>query len=737
MAQDTELEELYGKISSVIYTNEENGWTVLRMETDGGTDATVVGTLPSAYPGEELHVFGEWTTHPNHGRQFKSEYAERSLPRTKDDIYKYLAGHAVKGIGPATAALIVDRFGDRTLDVLERQPERLTEIRGISPAKAEAVTRDFRRQAQLRRLMEFLCAYGLKPLLAVRLYRFYGEEAMDAVSEDPYIIASPHIGGSFAEADRLALEQGAAADDPRRVRAAAVFELRHNAGNGHCFIPTDKLAAATACFIGVEHDSALAAIEALAESGAVVRTELAGRDVTYLAELYAAETRVAARLLGMVAEKPSAVDADGLLDALEREQGVKYAPKQREAVRLAAKSRVMALTGGPGTGKTTSLRAILAVFDALGLTTLLTAPTGRAAKRMSAVTGREASTIHRLLGAGFSPDGESVVFARDEENPLDCSAVVLDECSMVDITLMDALLRAMPEDARLVLVGDADQLPSVGPGRVFADILSSGVIPAVRLTEIFRQAGKSRIVSCAHQINAGEQPDLTANTGGLFFLRRGEAARAAETVSELCSARLPSRMGIPVQDIEVLSPTRRGEAGTGALNRRLQAALNPPAEGKNEKIFGSVTFREGDRVMQIRNNYDMIWRKESPSGPPETGAGIYNGDMGEILAIDAESETLTVDFDGRIAQIGFDALSELEHAWAVTVHKSQGSEYRAVVLAVGEAAPRLMTRGVLYTAVTRARELLIIVGDEGAARRMIDNHVQSRRYSGLKLRLKG
>ena len=737
MAQDTELEELYGKISSVIYTNEENGWTVLRMETDGGTDATVVGTLPSAYPGEELHVFGEWTTHPNHGRQFKSEYAERSLPRTKDDIYKYLAGHAVKGIGPATAALIVDRFGDRTLDVLERQPERLTEIRGISPAKAEAVTRDFRRQAQLRRLMEFLCAYGLKPLLAVRLYRFYGEEAMDAVSEDPYIIASPHIGGSFAEADRLALEQGAAADDPRRVRAAAVFELRHNAGNGHCFIPTDKLAAATARFIGVEHDSALAAVEALAKSGAVVRTELAGRDVTYLAELYAAETRVAARLLGMVAEKPSAVDADGLLDALEREQGVKYAPKQREAVRLAAKSRVMALTGGPGTGKTTSLRAILAVFDALGLTTLLTAPTGRAAKRMSSLTGRDAATMHRLLGAGFSPDGESVVFARDEENPLDCSAVVLDECSMVDITLMDALLRAMPEDARLVLVGDADQLPSVGPGRVFADILSSGVIPAVRLTEIFRQAGKSRIVSCAHQINAGEQPDLTANTGGLFFLRRGEAARAAETVSELCSARLPSRMGIPVQDIEVLSPTRKGEAGTVALNRRLQAALNPPAEGKNEKIFGSVTFREGDRVMQIRNNYDMIWRKESPSGPPETGAGIYNGDMGEILAIDAESETLTVDFDGRIAQIGFDALSELEHAWAVTVHKSQGSEYRAVVLAVGEAAPRLMTRGVLYTAVTRARELLIIVGDEGAARRMIDNHVQSRRYSGLKLRLKG
>ena len=732
--QEEELKEIYGKIASVIYTNEENGYTVLRLETQDGGITTVVGTLPSAYPGEELHVFGDWMTHPNHGRQFRSEYAERSLPRTKEAIYAYLAGRAVKGIGPATAALIVDKFGDRTLDVLENEPEKLAGVRGISLAKAESISRDFRRQAGLRRLMEFLCAHELRPLLAVRLYRFYGDEAMEVTGENPYIIASPHIGGSFAEADHLAFELGGEADNPQRICAAAVFELRHNAGNGHCFIPTDKLAAATARFIGVETGGVYDAIDSLNSDGSVVRTELAGRDVCYLAELYEAETRVAERLHGMAQAAVPVADTEAAIKALERSRGVEYAPKQRESVSLAANSRVMAITGGPGTGKTTSLRAILAVYDSMGLTTLLTAPTGRAAKRMSEVTGREASTIHRLLGAGFSADGERVVFSRDAENRLDCGAVVLDECSMVDITLMDALLQAMPDDARLILVGDADQLPSVGPGRVFGDILKSGVIPAVRLTEIFRQAGESRIVSYAHAINDGGHPQLTENRGDFFFLRRDEPG-AAETIVELCSRRLPDKMGIQAADIQVLTPTRRGELGTRSLNKLLQAALNPPQEGKNEKIFGELVFREGDRVMQIRNNYDIIWSRETGPGQVETGSGIYNGDVGVILGIDAENETLTVDFDGRVAALGFDALVELEHAWAVTVHKSQGSEYRAVILAVGDAAPRLMTRGVLYTAVTRARELLIAVGDEAAAHRMIDNHVQSRRYSGLRLRL--
>ena len=737
MDEREELSELSGRVISVIYANEENGYTVLRLDTLDGGVTTVVGTLPSACAGEELHAFGEWMTHPSHGRQFKAEYAERSLPRTTEAIYAYLAGRAVKGIGPATATLIVDRFGEQTLDVLENQPEKLTEIRGISQEKAQRISADFRRQAGLRRLMEFLCGHGLRPLLAVRLYRFYGEGAMDVLGGDPYILAAPHIGGSFSEADHLAFDLGCESDDPNRVRAAVIFELRHNANNGHCFIPADKLTAATAQFINAEPENVAAAIEVLEERGAITRSPLAGRDACYLSELYEAETFVAERLRKLAkAPEPEDERTRKLVERMEAMGGIVYAPLQREALSLAARCKVMALTGGPGTGKTTSLRGILNMYDSLGIETLLTAPTGRAAKRMSELTGREAQTIHRLLGASFSEEGEETVFARDEDEPLDCGAVVLDECSMVDITLMRALLAAMPPDCRLILVGDADQLPSVGPGRVFSDVLRSGAIPAVRLTEIFRQAEDSRIVKYAHMINRGEHPELRENSGDFFLLNRRDEARASDTIVELCAERLPKRMGISPEEIQVLTPTRKGELGSSALNRRLQAALNPAAKGKNEKNFGEVTFREGDRVMQIRNNYDIIWHRSQGDGAKgETGSGIYNGDIGYILGIDAENETLTVDFDGRIAALGFEQLMQLEHAWAMTVHKSQGSEYRAVVLALAQAAPRLLTRGVLYTAVTRAKELLIAVGDGETAHRMIDNHVQSRRYSGLRLRL--
>ena len=737
MDEREELNELSGRVVSVVYANEENGYTVLRLDTMDGGVTTVVGTLPSACPGEELHAFGEWMTHPSHGRQFRAEYAERSLPRTAEAIYAYLAGRSVKGIGPATATLIVDRFGEKTLDVLENHPELLSEIRGIGREKAARISADFRRQAGLRRLMEFLCGHGLRPLLAVRLYRFYGEEAMDVLGGDPYILAAAHIGGSFAEADRLAFDLGCEAEDPNRVRAAVIFELRHNAGNGHCFIPRDKLVPATAQFISASPESVEAAIDELREQGQVTQDSLAGREACYLSELYEAETYVAEKLKALASEpKPEDEATRQLVARVEARGGIVYAPLQREALSLAARSRVMALTGGPGTGKTTSLRGILSLYDSLGIETLLTAPTGRAAKRMSELTGREASTIHRLLGAAFSPEGEDTVFSRDEDDPLECGAVVLDECSMVDITLMRALLAALPEGCRLILVGDADQLPSVGPGRVFSDILRSGEIPAVRLTEVFRQAEDSRIVRCAHEINRGEHPEFRRNTGGLFLLNRPEQERASDTIVELCAERLPKRMGIQPEEIQVLTPTRKGELGSISLNRRLQAALNPPAKGKNEKIFGEVAFREGDRVMQIRNNYDIIWHREQGEGrEPEAGSGIYNGDIGYILGIDAENETLTVDFDGRVAALSFEQLMQLEHACAMTVHKSQGSEYRAVVLALAQAAPRLLTRGVLYTAVTRARELLIAVGGEETAHRMIDNHVQSRRYSGLRLRL--
>ena len=735
MSEEAELIEISGRISSVIYANEENGYTVLRLDTLDGGLTTVVGTLPSAYPGEELRAYGEWVTHPNHGRQFKAEYADRSLPRTAEAIYAYLSGHAVKGVGPATAALIVEKFGDKALDVIEREPARLTEIRGITPRKAGQISADFRRQSGLRRLMELLCSHSLRPLLAVRLYRFYGDDSLAVLEENPYIIAAPHIGGSFSEADTLALGVGCASDVPNRVRAALIFELRHNAANGHCFIPAEMLVPATAQFISVGEESASAALDSLVDDGTVTRCEVAGRDACYLAELCEAEEYVAHRLLAMAKAQLASTSA-APPSGSAAPAGITYAPLQLKAIALAAGSRVMALTGGPGTGKTTTVRAILSVFDSMGIKTLLTAPTGRAAKRMGELTGREASTIHRLLGAGFQPEGERVVFAHDENDPLDCGAIVLDECSMVDITLMRALLAALPPSCRLIMVGDADQLPSVGPGNVFSDVLRSGVIPSIRLTEIFRQAEGSRIVRNAHMINSGEHPNFRENSGDFFFLRRSEERLAAETILELCSERLPKRMGIPAEDIQVLTPTRKGPLGSVELNRLLQAVLNPPSKQKRERPFGEAIFREGDRVMQIRNNYDIVWKREGGAGlPAESGNGIYNGDIGYILAVDGETESVKIDFDGRVAECAFDQLAEIEHAWAMTVHKSQGSEYRAVVLALGRGAPQLMTRGVLYTAVTRARELLIAVGREDTALQMIDNHRQSRRYSGLRARL--
>lgn len=734
MEQENELLELSGTVNSVIYKNEENGYTVLRLRDGNGESVTVVGCFPYAAPGESMIISGVWMNHSVHGRQFKAEFAQRLLPTSAPAIYDYLAGGAVKGIGPATAALIVDRFGDKTLDVLESSPEKLAELRGISLSKAKQMSKDFRHQAGVRRIMEFVCSFGLRPILAMRMYKFYGDDALELLRENPYILATNHIGGRFSEADALALEMGLDGSSRNRINAACLFELKHNLNNGHCFIPREKLAAVTAELINVETSEAEASIDELIETGQIIYEEIAGCKACYLPEIYEAETDAAEKFAKMCRRKFSEdVDIPKLIARLERQQGIEYAPLQRQTLHLALENQLVVITGGPGTGKTTSIRAILAMFDAIGIKTLLTAPTGRAAKRMTELSGQEAVTVHRLLGAKFAEDGERVVFTKDESDRLDCNAVILDECSMVDITLIDALLRAMPDDARLVMVGDADQLPSVGPGNVFSAVIRSGVVPTVKLTEIFRQNGGSRIVRNAHLINKGEHPDLSENTGDFFRLKRIQAASAVETIAELCSVRLPNRMNIPPSDIQVLSPTRKGELGIRNLNRRLQLVLNPPSPDKKEKLFGDVVFREGDRVMQIKNNYDILWRAEDNSA---AGSGIYNGDIGQIISIDTESETVTVNFDGRITGYGFDSLLELEHAWAMTVHKSQGSEYRAVILALSPSSQMLLTRDVLYTAVTRAKEILILVGDDQTAYYMIDNFRQSKRYTALRVRLR-
>lgn len=727
-----EQTEINGIISSVIYLNDENGYAVVRMETDSGEMVTAVGCLPYIAPGEMISAEGSWVTHAQHGRQFKIEQSNRLLPTSADGIYEYLAGSTVKGIGPATAALIVDRFKEKSLDILEMHPEKLAEIKGISLTKAKDLSASFKKQAGVRRLTEFLCAYGIKPLVALKLYRAYGSAALETVHENPYIISASHIGASFAEADNLALELGIEGDSINRISAAVLFELQHNSGNGHCFIPRDKLIAATSQLISVPEDLVSDAIDSLSENGGLVCDKVANLNVCYLTELYEAETYTAERLKSMVGLKTkSSANIERLITKLESLYDISYAPLQKQSIELALNNRILVITGGPGTGKTTILKGILSLYDELELETLLAAPTGRAAKRMSELTGREASTIHRLLGAKMAEDGETVVFSKHEGDPLNCDALVLDECSMVDITLMSSLLKALKPGCRLVLVGDADQLPSVGPGNVFSDIIRSQTVPTVRLTEIFRQKGDSRIVRNAHMINRGEHPDFEANTGDFFRLRRLKGGTAVETIVELCARRLPENMKIPSASIQVLSPTRKGETGTVNLNKRLQAALNPPSESKKEKLFGEAVFRVGDRVIQTKNNYDTIWKTKGGV----SGAGVYNGDIGTIAQIDPITETLTVDFEDKLATYSFEMLNELEHAWALTVHKSQGSEYRAVVLALSGDVQMLLTRGVLYTAVTRAKELLIMVGDDNIAHRMIDNNKQSRRYSALRLRL--
>ena len=728
-------EILYGAVAAIIFQNPENGYTVLRFKTQDGEMVTVVGTIPMTAVGERLAVTGHWTAHASYGRQFEAEVLERYMPESRDEILAYLSSRVIKGIGEKTAQRIVAAFGSESLDVLEHDPERLATLPGISRSKALEISEGFRRQVGMRRLMEFMAAHHLPAHLAVRLYRVYGQDAADALREDPYMLIDAYYGTAFSVVDQFALELGVEAADARRVEAGVVFELVYNQSGGHVFIPREKLAAATAGLLELELETVEAGISRLAESGRLELDQVAGLEACYLPELYQAEVYLAARFGEMATNPPDPPAAlERLLQEIAAESEITYAAQQLEAIRAAAENRVVIVTGGPGTGKTTTMAGILRLFDKLKLKTMLAAPTGRAAKRLSECTGRQdASTIHRLLEAQFDPESGAMCFVHDAQTPLQVEAMVVDETSMVDLTLMQSLLLALPPRCRLVLVGDPDQLPSVGPGNVFSDLIRSGVIPTVRLTEIFRQAQKSLIVMNAHAINHGQLPELRAKDRDFFFLKRRTAAEVTETIQELCAKRLPKNMGIAPAEIQVLSPTRKGECGTKNLNQLLQAVLNPPSPGKKEKKYGDFSFREGDRVMQIRNNYDILWKKRDGT----MGAGIFNGDVGQVTAISYAEEQMVVTFDDREAAYDFAMLSELEPAYAITVHKSQGSEYRAVVLTAWRGSPYLLTRSVLYTAVTRAKELLILVGDENVVAAMTNNDRQLRRYSGLKLRLQG
>ena len=726
-----ELTTREGTVQSVIFQNEENGYTVLRLVTEEGELITVVGCVPCAAPGEHLGVSGAWETHPQHGTQLRAEEVERRLPEDAEELISYLGSGICKGLGPATARRLVERFGAETADVISSQPEKLSLIKGITARRAMEISESFRRHMGLRRLMAFLAQYGLPPVLAIRLRQIYGDGALDAIRRDPYLLSADAGGLPFSAADEIAMSMGFSARSPERLRSALLFELSHNEGNGHVFLPRPKLLAATAQLLGDE-DGVEEALDTLIDEGKVFSETVANVEACYLLRLHEAEDYACRKLTNLLSATADVSSRAGkTVDEIEAAQGITYAPLQRKAVELAAEHGVLILTGGPGTGKTTTVRGIVSLFERMGLAIVLAAPTGRAAQRLGELTGREAQTVHRLLGMSWNEATHEVTFTKGEKEPLEADAVIVDEMSMVDLPLFAALLRALRPGTRLVMVGDADQLPSVGPGNVFSDLIRSGRVETVFLREVFRQAERSAIIRNAHAVNAGEPPRLQNDQGDFYFLCRRDAQRAVSTVVELCRTRLPEKMGIPVSDIQVLTPTRKGPAGTENLNRLLQEALNPPKPGQPEVRWGDRVYRPGDRVMQTRNDYDILWEKEDGT----VGSGVFNGDVGHVQAIDPAGEWLAILYEDRKALYSLEMLSEIDLAYAQTVHKAQGSEYPCVVLCAMPSAPGLMVRGVLYTALTRARELLILVGDDAAVREMAANDRRARRYSGLRWRL--
>ena len=732
---------IMGTVLSVVFQNEENGYAVLRLVTDDGELLTLVGCVPCAAPGENLTATGSFSSHPQYGEQFSASEVERYLPSNETEILNYLASGVVRGVGPATAEKLVTRFGIETLQVLESEPEKLTAIKGMTARRAQEISAAFNEQMGLRRVMEFLAHYDLPAALSVPLYRRFGANAMAALERNPYLLSDSAFGVDFSVCDEIALSMGFGGDASLRTEAGLLFELSHNRdAGGHVFLPREKFLAATAQLLDCDVDAVEKSLDDLIAIHRIVQEGVANVTACYLRQSWEDETYVVTRIEAMLADKPDALrGVERVIKEIEREQGVQYAPLQRRAVELAAKEELLLLTGGPGTGKTTSVRAIVALFERMGLNVLLAAPTGRAAKRMTETTGYEAKTIHRLLEYG----GEEGQFGRNQDTPIEGDCIIADETSMVDMMLMRSFLRAVAPGTRLILVGDADQLPSVGAGNVLGDILQSGVIPSIHLTDIFRQSETSRIVTNAHRINEGKMPLLNEKNTDFFFERQMSLQQAADTIVALTTQRLPRFLKFgddwrsrSVREIQVLAPMKKGECGVQALNIRLQEALNPPAPGKPSLTYGETIFRVGDKVMQTRNDYDMEWRRRVNLGW-EDGKGVFNGDVGFVTAVDTENHALTVRFDDeKDAEYTGQQLEDLDLAYCLSVHKSQGSEFPVVILPVVYGPMMLLTRNLFYTALTRARKLVVLVGREEIIRQMVENDHIMKRYTTLSDRLR-
>ena len=724
---DSTLYEMSGTVERVIFRNEKNQYTVLELNNSEEL-VTVVGTLPFVSAGEELKVIGVWSNHPSFGPQFKAEVCERSRPATAAAILKYLSSGAVKGIGAATAARIVETFGENSLEVIEKEPERLAQVKGVTKSKAKRISEDFQQANGIKDVMARLGKYGITPEESVRIWKRYGAHAEECIRQDPFCLCDEELDIDFARADTIAASLEMPQDDSGRIRAGILHVLRHNADNGHTCLPRDRLAQVAARMLQVEVESVGGTLRSMEETLDVQAQAFGEREFIFLPRYYQSETYSADRLKMMLRYPPqSIVGVAGAIKEVEIRENIHYAAEQKEAIVQALEKGFLILTGGPGTGKTTTLNGIIRILKNKGETVLLAAPTGRAAKRMSELTGEEAKTVHRLLQVEWD-DQDNPVFSRNERNPLECDAVVVDELSMVDTLLFEGILRALPLGCRLILVGDCDQLPSVGAGNVLGDLIASGMFPVVQLTEIFRQSMESLIVTNAHRIVAGQMPELRDKAHDFFFLPLRRAESISNTIVDLCARRLPASYGYSVfQDIQVLAPSRKGELGTIELNHRLQEALHPPEKGKKELSIGGSILREGDKVMQVKNNYNLPWTRSDGT----TGEGVFNGDVGILVEIDKAAGALTVAVDDKMVLYDTDHANELELAYAATVHKSQGNEFQAVILPMFPGPQQLQYRNLLYTAVTRAKSLLILVGEEGTIKKMVANDRKTRRYSGL------
>ena len=715
-----------GVVEGIIYRNPENGYSVLDVSWEGKL-ITAVGLLSVVEAGEQLVLRGSWVNHPTFGSQFKVESFERRLPKNAADMLRYLSGGTIKGIGPATAQKIVERFGDKTFEIMENQPDRLAEIRGISAEKADEIGKAFRKQFAVREIMIYLEKYGMTPAECLSTYKAFGPNSVERVTENPYCLCTARIGISFVRADEIAQQMAHTVNPLHRARAGVIHIISHNLQNGHTCLPREKIPAPAANLLGMDEAAVQQVIDDLIEDKELVQETIDGRDFLFLPYMYLAEKNIADRIKVMLRfppQKGRPVESD--LDEIEQAQGIEFEDKQRDAILTAVKQGLLVLTGGPGTGKTTTLNGILALYEKRKLRVLLAAPTGRAAKRMSEVTGREAKTLHRLLEVQFG-ENDRQTFARNMEHPLEADAVIVDELSMVDVQLFWGLLDALPLGCRLIMVGDSDQLPPVGAGNVLHDIIESHLLPVVALTQVFRQAMESLIVTNAHRIVGGDYPVLDAKDKDFFFLQRESVQGAASTLVDLYTNRLPKAYGYdPLEDLQIICPSRKGDCGTVSLNRALQQLLNPPSPDKDEVQAAGRIFRVGDKVMQTKNNYDILWVRDG-----QTGEGVFNGDIGTILVVNPSANLVKVRFDDKTALYPFESVKELEHAYAVTVHKSQGCEFEAVLMPVVGVVPQLCYRNLLYTAVTRAKTRMILVGSRAMIEQMVDNDKKTRRYSAL------